>query len=70
MADLTLDPSLGIPFVHLVDDDEEAVREALAWLLHSRGLSLLLVTFLTCHCDVPTALATVGRGSRGAPDGR
>jgi hypothetical protein len=35
MADLTLDPSLGMPFVHLVDDAKEVEREALAWLLHS-----------------------------------
>ena len=33
----TLDPSLGIPVVYLVDD-EDVVREALAWLLRSRRL--------------------------------
>jgi two-component system response regulator DctR len=33
----TLDPSLGIPMVYLVDD-EDVVREALAWLLRSRRL--------------------------------
>ncbi|MFO1326181.1 MAG: LuxR C-terminal-related transcriptional regulator [Rubrivivax sp.] len=32
-----LDPSLGIPVVYLVDD-EEVVRDALAWLLRSRRL--------------------------------
>jgi two-component system response regulator DctR len=32
-----LDPSLGIPVVYLVDD-EDVVREALAWLLRSRRL--------------------------------
>ncbi|MFN7547866.1 MAG: response regulator transcription factor [Pseudomonadota bacterium] len=34
---LALDPALGIPVVHVVDD-EEVVREALAWLLRSRRL--------------------------------
>jgi two-component system response regulator DctR len=34
---MTLDPSLGIPVVYLVDD-EEVVRDALAWLLRSRRL--------------------------------
>lgn len=34
---LSLDPSLGLPQVCLVDD-EEVVREALAWLLRSRRL--------------------------------
>ncbi len=34
---MNLDPSLGIPMVYLVDD-EEVVREALAWLLRSRRL--------------------------------
>ncbi len=33
----TLDPALGIPVVYLVDD-EEVVRDALAWLLRSRRL--------------------------------
>ncbi|MBE0550307.1 MAG: response regulator transcription factor [Rubrivivax sp.] len=37
MAPLALDPSLGIPVVYLVDD-EEVVRDALAWLLRSRRL--------------------------------
>jgi two-component system response regulator DctR len=32
-----LDPSLGIPVVHVVDD-EEVLRDALAWLLRSRRL--------------------------------
>ena len=32
-----LDPALGIPVVYLVDD-EDVVREALAWLLRSRRL--------------------------------
>ncbi|WP_425256655.1 response regulator transcription factor [Rubrivivax sp. RP6-9] len=32
-----LDPSLGIPVVYLVDD-EDVVRDALAWLLRSRRL--------------------------------
>ena len=32
-----LDPTLGIPVVYLVDD-EEVVRDALAWLLRSRRL--------------------------------
>jgi two-component system response regulator DctR len=32
-----LDPSLGLPVVYLVDD-EEVVRDALAWLLRSRRL--------------------------------
>jgi two-component system response regulator DctR len=31
------DPALGIPVVYLVDD-EEVVRDALAWLLRSRRL--------------------------------
>ena len=70
MADLTLDPSLGMPFVHLVDDAEEVVREALAWLLHSRRLPLLPVIFLTGPGDVPTTVAAVKGGSQGAPDGR
>lgn len=34
---LALDPSLGIPVVYVVDD-EEVVRDALAWLLRSRRL--------------------------------
>ena len=34
---VTLDPALGIPVVHLVDD-EDVVRDALAWLLRSRRL--------------------------------
>ncbi len=34
---LSLDPSLGIPVVYLVDD-EDVVRDALAWLLRSRRL--------------------------------
>lgn len=34
---LSLDPSLGLPVVCLVDD-EEVVRDALAWLLRSRRL--------------------------------
>jgi two-component system response regulator DctR len=33
----TLDPSLGLPVVYLVDD-EEVVRDALSWLLRSRRL--------------------------------
>ncbi len=32
---MTLDPALGIPVVYLVDD-EDVVRDALAWLLRSR----------------------------------
>jgi two-component system response regulator DctR len=34
---LTTDPALGIPMVYLVDD-EDVVRDALAWLLRSRRL--------------------------------
>lgn len=34
---MPLDPSLGLPVVYLVDD-EDVVREALAWLLRSRRL--------------------------------
>jgi two-component system, LuxR family, response regulator DctR len=34
---MNLDPTLGIPMVYLVDD-EEVVRDALAWLLRSRRL--------------------------------
>ncbi len=34
---LQLDPTLGLPLVYLVDD-EEVVRDALAWLLRSRRL--------------------------------
>jgi two-component system response regulator DctR len=34
---MTLDPSLGLPVVYLVDD-EDVVRDALAWLLRSRRL--------------------------------
>ncbi|MCP5269783.1 MAG: response regulator transcription factor [Burkholderiaceae bacterium] len=34
---MTLDPALGIPMVYLVDD-EDVVRDALAWLLRSRRL--------------------------------
>ena len=34
---MSVDPSLGIPVVYLVDD-EEVVRDALAWLLRSRRL--------------------------------
>jgi two-component system response regulator DctR len=37
MTPSALDPSLGIPVVHVVDD-EDVVREALAWLLRSRRL--------------------------------
>lgn len=33
----SLDPSLGLPVVHIVDD-EDVVRDALAWLLRSRRL--------------------------------
>ena len=32
---MSLDPTLGIPIVYLVDD-EDVVRDALAWLLRSR----------------------------------
>ena len=34
---MELDPTLGIPVVYLVDD-EDVVRDALAWLLRSRRL--------------------------------
>jgi two-component system, LuxR family, response regulator DctR len=34
---MNLDPSLGLPVVYLVDD-EDVVRDALAWLLRSRRL--------------------------------
>lgn len=34
---LSVDPTLGIPMVYLVDD-EDVVRDALAWLLRSRRL--------------------------------
>jgi two-component system, LuxR family, response regulator DctR len=34
---MSLDPSLGLPVVYLVDD-EDVVRDALAWLLRSRRL--------------------------------
>ena len=34
---MALDPSLGIPVVYIVDD-EDVVRESLAWLLRSRRL--------------------------------
>ena len=34
---MSLDPALGIPVVYLVDD-EDVVRDALAWLLRSRRL--------------------------------
>ena len=34
---LSLDPTLGLPVVYLVDD-EDVVRDALAWLLRSRRL--------------------------------
>ena len=34
---MSLDPTLGIPVVYLVDD-EDVVRDALAWLLRSRRL--------------------------------
>jgi two-component system response regulator DctR len=34
---LNLDPALGLPMVYLVDD-EDVVRDALAWLLRSRRL--------------------------------
>jgi two-component system, LuxR family, response regulator DctR len=34
---MNLDPSLGLPMVYLVDD-EDVVRDALAWLLRSRRL--------------------------------
>ncbi len=34
---LQLDPSLGLPVIYLVDD-EDVVRDALAWLLRSRRL--------------------------------
>ena len=37
LMNVSLDPSLGIPVVYLVDD-EEVVRDALAWLLRSRRL--------------------------------
>ncbi len=36
-SSLSLDPSLGLPVVYLVDD-EDVVRDALAWLLRSRRL--------------------------------
>ena len=35
---LDLDPLLGLPVVYLVDD-EDVVRDALAWLLRSRRLA-------------------------------
>lgn len=37
MSTLSLDPALGLPVVYLVDD-EEVVRDGLAWLLRSRRL--------------------------------
>ena len=37
MNTVALDPALGIPMVYLVDD-EDVVRDALAWLLRSRRL--------------------------------
>jgi len=37
IVSLNLDPTLGIPVVYLVDD-EDVVRDALAWLLRSRRL--------------------------------
>jgi two-component system response regulator DctR len=36
-SSLSLDPTLGLPVVYLVDD-EDVVRDALAWLLRSRRL--------------------------------
>ena len=50
-------PSLGIPVVCLVDDEDE-VREALA---ERALLPVLPVIFITGHDDVPTAVAAVKR---------
>ena len=57
MAPLALDPSLGIPVVYLVDD-EEVVRDALAWLLRSRRLlseAFASADAFEAHLAVPTA---------------
>jgi hypothetical protein len=69
MAELNLGPSLGIPVVPQVDD-EEVMRDALAWLLRSRQLPPPPAIFLAGHGDMPTAAAAVERGSREVPGGR
>jgi len=69
MAELNLDPSLGIPVVPQVDD-EEVVRDALAWLLHSRRLPPPPAIFVAGHGDASAAVTAGERGSRGVPGGR
>ena len=70
--DSALQAPLGLPVVYLVDD-EDVVRDALAWLLRSRRL--LSEGFASAdafeawlaprlgHGDVPTAVAAVKRGA-------
>lgn len=58
---LTLDPALGIPTVYLVDD-EDVVREALAWLLRSRRLLSEGFASGEAFDDWIDAQAAAGRG--------
>jgi two-component system response regulator DctR len=60
---LGLDPSLGVPVVYLVDD-EDVVRDALAWLLRSRRL--LAEGFGSAEAFV-AHLDTLGPGAPPAP---
>ena len=69
MAELNQDPSLGIPVVPQVDD-EEVVRDTLARLLRSRRLPLPPVIFVAGQGDASAAVTAGERGSRGVPGGR
>jgi two-component system response regulator DctR len=60
---LGLDPSLGVPIVYLVDD-EEVVRDALAWLLGSRRL---LAEGFGSADDFLAHLERLGAGGPAAP---
>lgn len=59
------DPALGIPVVYLVDD-EDVVRDALAWLLRSRRL--LAEGFASAEAFGAFVAARTGAGRPGWPD--
>ena len=62
---LTLDPQLGLPVVYLVDD-EEVVRDALAWLLRSRRL--LSEGFASADAFEAWLAPRLAEGAPGWPD--